>query len=886
MPDLSHQLKRLSALLLSFLLLPSAALPIVRAQEEQSQMPTATARVNDFALTLEASVKERLESMLANLKERGKIEFKIALLKTTQGEDIFDYSLKLARAWDTGALTSKEASLLLVVSTDDGKFFMQVSRRFRGDLPDGLLSKMGERMREPLSKGNYNEALMNAVQTFITQMSERRGFSLEGIDQAQVAAATTTAPSISAETAPATDVIPNSTNSEEAARKVTATSEPTTKPKAPAKEAPAKQSSSRDAFTKTSKPAARDSGSEKAELDALVELPPAERIEKLRAFIEARPRSSLKTFAAELIVSARAALGDEKLRAGDAKGGLEQFRLAIEQSPEKMSDALFLKVVSQIPANLFLRGERAAAREATRQIEAKVKDDPKRLLALAGFYLSVEEADEAARLGEMALQLAPEMAAAHQMLGAARHVGLRLDEAMTEYARALELDPKLAAARRSLADLRRATGKTEEALTLYREQLQLDPADRLARAGVVLALLDLGKKEEAEREFETALKDDPQNMALMVGASYWYIAKGEAARAQELAAKAIEIEPRYVWAHIALARALIAQKRPLEAERALRYARQYGGFRTLDYELASALAASGLYEEAATELMRSFTIKDGQLETKLAGRVPARARNFIELLAPERRAGIFQATVADTESNARMLKGLLALAIALGGVEARGSVDAARLASALDDFLAGEDAMRAFRQLYAASRLLRRGVELSRVVELAEATTLGVEAALDTPAATVAVMADELRDARARAIASGNVLTVAEIPRNLLSNILRGRIEDIKGWSLFNQDKAAEAVSPLRRALSVLPENTVWWRAAQWHMGASLDATGNSRDALAAYLKSYNPAAPNPVQRAIIAALYRKVNGSLDGLDEKIGRAPSVTSNAPATPPE
>lgn len=881
MSDLPNQFKRLAALFAAFLLL-SPALPL-RAQETGgAQLPQAAGRVNDFALALEASVKERLETILASLKERGKIEFKIAVLKTTGGQDIFDYSLRLAREWDTGALTSKEASLLLVVSTDGGKFFTQVSRRFRTDLPDGLLGEMGNRMREPLGKGNYGDALINAVQIFVTQMSERRGFSLEGMDQAQAAPM---------ETAPPTGAQSNSAAPEEVAAKAPSGNKPVTTAKAPAKEPAAKPSSVPEVFTKTSKPAAaaatRDGGSEKAELDSLVQLPPGERIEKLRAFIEARPRSPLKTFAAELIVSARAALGDEKLKSGDARGGIEQFRLAVAQTPENMSDALFARVVSQLPANLFLRGERAAAREVARQIEEKVKDDPKRLLALAGFYLSVEDADEAARLSEMAVRLAPDLAGAHQMLGASRHIGLRLDEAVTEYARALELDPKLAAARRSLADLRRATGKTEEALTLYREQLQIDSMDRLARAGVVLSLLDLGKKEEAEREFEAAVKDDPRNMALLVGASYWYVAKGDAARGQELATKAIEIEPRYVWAHIALARALIAQKRPLEAERALRYARQYGGFRTLDYELASALAASGLYEEAASELMRSFTIKDGQIETRLAGRVLKQSGNFIELLAPERRAGIFQSTAADTESNARMLKGLLALTIALDGAQGRGGVNAALLASAQEDFLAGEDAMRTFRQLHAASRLLRRGVELKRVVELAEAATGGVDAALDTPAATVAVMADEVRDARARAIASGSVLTVREIPRNLLSNILRGRIEDLKGWSLFNQDKAAESVPHLRRALSVLPENTVWWRAAQWHLGASLDATGNQQEALAAYLKSYNPAAPNPVQRAIIEALYRKVNGSLDGLDAKIGRVPSISSTAPGTtPPE
>ncbi|HEX8709455.1 MAG TPA: tetratricopeptide repeat protein, partial [Pyrinomonadaceae bacterium] len=585
-------------------------------------------------------------------------------------------------------------------------------------------------------------------------------------------------------------------------------------------------------------------------------------------------------------VSAYAALGDEKLQAGDILGGVEQFGLAITSSPSPISDALFAGVVSQIPINLFMRGQRLAAFDAARLIEEKVKDDAKRLLALAGFYLSIENADEAARLSEAAIKLAPEMAAAHRALAASRHIAFRLDDAATEYARTLELDPKAAGARQSLADLRRATGKTEDALALYREQLTTDANDKQARAGVVLALLELGKKEEAERELEAALKADARNLPLLVGAAYWYAAHNEAARSLELAQKAVETEPRYTWAHIALARSLVAQKRALEAERVLRFAQAYGRFPTLDYELASVLASAGLYEEAAAELARSFTIKDGQLEARLAGRVPSRAPSFLELLAPERRASIFQPAAADSESNARMLKGLLALFLVLKPVETgEGNLDAAALASAEQDFLAGEDEMRAYRQLYVASRLLRRGVELKTVLGLMEAATNGVEAALDMPAATVAVMADELREARLRAITSGSTPNIPAVPRNVLSSILRGRIEDIRGWALFNQDKGSEALIHLRRATSVLPENTVWWRNAWWHLGAALDRGGNRAEALAAYLKSYNPNAPDPVRRAVIEALYRKVNGSLDGLDAKLGPAPSVSSN-PTAPPQ
>jgi tetratricopeptide (TPR) repeat protein len=395
----------------------------------------------------------------------------------------------------------------------------------------------------------------------------------------------------------------------------------------------------------------------------------------------------------------------------------------------------------------------------------------------------------------------------------------------------------------------------------------------------VLSLLDLGKKEDAEREMDTALKVDAKNLPLLVGASYWYAAHDDAARAQEFAERAIAVEPRYTWAHIALARSLVAQKRPLEAERVLRFARAYGRFPTLDYELASALASSGLYEEAAAELARSFTIKDGQIEARLAGRTPTHAANFIELLAPERRAGIFQPVAADTEANARLLKGLLALYSVLNISEGQSRLDPALLINAQQDFLAGEDAMLAFRQLYVAGRLLQHGVELPRVVELAEAATSGVEAALDTPAATIAVMADELGTARSRAMASGGTLSIGEVRRSILANIMRGHIEDLIGWSLFNQDKRSEALTHLRRAISVLPENSAWWRTTEWHLGATLEAAGNEQEALAAYMKGYNPTEPDPIRRAIIERLYRKVNGSLDGLDARIGPAPAVSFN-------
>lgn len=170
------------------------------------------------------------------------------------------------------------------------------------------------------------------------------------------------------------------------------------------------------------------------------------------------------------------------------------------------------------------------------------------------------------------------------------------------------------------------------------------------------------------------------------------------------------------------------------------------------------------------------------------------------------------------------------------------------------------------------------------MLEIAEAATSGVEAALDAPVASVAVLADSLRDLRARAIAAGATTDLPVVPRGVLSSIMRGRIEDIAGWALYNQGKAADATVRLRRAASVLPVNTLWWRDALWHLGTTLSAGGSHAEALPLMLRSYDRQSPNPARRAIVEALYTRVNGSLQGFDVKLGAALPVTIASASSP--
>jgi hypothetical protein len=105
---------------------------------------------------------------------------------------------------------------------------------------------------------------------------------------------------------------------------------------------------------------------------------------------------------------------------------------------------------------------------------------------------------------------------------------------------------------------------------------------------------------------------------------------------------------------------------------------------------------------------------------------------------------------------------------------------------------------------------------------------------------------------------------------------LVGHIE-IAGWSLFNQNKPAEAVIRLRRAVSVMPDKSAWWRSSMWRLGAALQADGKDAEALDSYIRSYSIDKPNGAKYSVVASLYKRVTGSTDGLEKRIGRSNRLT---------
>lgn len=163
-----------------------AGVGVARSQAAQSPLPPPTGHVNDYANVIDAATKQRLETILENLKRVGQIESAVVTVNTTGGQDIYSYSLAVARGWGIGPKEGEQAGLLLLVAVNDRKYFTQVSRHLEGDLPDGMVGQIQrEKLVPRFREQRYGQGISDTIETYVATLAQSRGFSIEGIDQRQ-----------------------------------------------------------------------------------------------------------------------------------------------------------------------------------------------------------------------------------------------------------------------------------------------------------------------------------------------------------------------------------------------------------------------------------------------------------------------------------------------------------------------------------------------------------------------------------------------------------------------------------------------------------------------------------------------------------------------------
>lgn len=163
-------------------LLFAASASFAQSGESPIPLPSPFTPIVDNAGVIDAETRTKLESIYRNLKQRADIEFAVATVDTTGGQDIFEYSLAVYRGWGIGSKTND--GFLLLVAIKDRKYFTQVGYHLEGDLNDGLVGEIQRQYLVPqFKRGNYNQGIYDTVQAYVATLAEKRGFTIEGIDK-------------------------------------------------------------------------------------------------------------------------------------------------------------------------------------------------------------------------------------------------------------------------------------------------------------------------------------------------------------------------------------------------------------------------------------------------------------------------------------------------------------------------------------------------------------------------------------------------------------------------------------------------------------------------------------------------------------------------------
>lgn len=126
----------------------------VQAQE----FPAKSNRlVNDFASLLNADEVNSLEQKLVAYNDSTSSQISIVIIKSLEGYEVSDYTVRLANAWGIGKADKNNGAIILV-ALDEKKMSIQTGYGLEGALPDAICKRIIERELKPSFKaGNFYE---------------------------------------------------------------------------------------------------------------------------------------------------------------------------------------------------------------------------------------------------------------------------------------------------------------------------------------------------------------------------------------------------------------------------------------------------------------------------------------------------------------------------------------------------------------------------------------------------------------------------------------------------------------------------------------------------------------------------------------------------------
>ena len=138
-----------------------------------SNLQERDGHVTDRVGIFDLDSRKRFEDVLTELQTKARIDFALAVIKSTNGEKISDYSMALAKDWKVG---STNGGILQVVAIDDRAWHIQIDKKLEQHLTSGDVKAFGDSMVPYLKDGKYIEGIEKCVENTIARLAELQNF--------------------------------------------------------------------------------------------------------------------------------------------------------------------------------------------------------------------------------------------------------------------------------------------------------------------------------------------------------------------------------------------------------------------------------------------------------------------------------------------------------------------------------------------------------------------------------------------------------------------------------------------------------------------------------------------------------------------------------------
>lgn len=144
-------------------------LPVLLVAKQIPPAPDPPRLVNDFTGTLNSDEIAALEQKLVAYDDSTSTQIAIVMENSLEGDDIFDYSYRLAEGWGIGR-QGKNNGILIYIALDDRKLRIQTGYGAEGFLPDALARRIIERVIVPNFRNQNYYAGLNEATDYIMKL--------------------------------------------------------------------------------------------------------------------------------------------------------------------------------------------------------------------------------------------------------------------------------------------------------------------------------------------------------------------------------------------------------------------------------------------------------------------------------------------------------------------------------------------------------------------------------------------------------------------------------------------------------------------------------------------------------------------------------------------